>query len=449
MVAILRNLDAIQAGAAALPEALRERVSQARDLARESLDEARRSVWNLQPAALDHATLREALERHLATWSPQTGVRTKFEQKGHPVPLDSALEGELLLIAREALNNVARHAHAATVRVTLLFGPAGLRLVISDDGAGFDTQARGKVATDEHAHGGLGLKGMRERARLLGAWLQVESAPGWGTRVALTVPLAGLRRGIPGNAFLGIVPELATEEVAHVPEADVPLSDATLPHGATAPRVAGSAIEVLLVDDHPALREGLRQALAAVVDVRVVGTAATGREAVALAREFQPDIVLLDLQLREEDGLAVVRQLRGEAVAARIVIFTAHDDDAHVAAALQAGAAGYLRKDTEMPQVVAAIRAVAAGRRVFSPAIADRLRGRAGLLTNPQTSYLTEREREVLALLAEGLRYRAIGLRLCLAEATVKFHVLNLYQKLQSSSRVQALNRAREWGLLR
>jgi DNA-binding NarL/FixJ family response regulator len=206
---------------------------------------------------------------------------------------------------------------------------------------------------------------------------------------------------------------------------------------------------ILLADDHQALREGLRTALEGVASLRVVGAASTGEEALALVRALRPDVLLLDIQLPEGDGLGVLRQLRGEAFATQIVMFTAHDDDAHVAAALGAGATGYLLKDIALPQLIHAIHTAARGRRVLSTTIAARLSGRSGLLVNPHASQLTPREHEVLGMLASGMRNRAIAQRLCVSEATVKFHTLNLYQKLHSSSRVEALNRARQWGLLR
>jgi DNA-binding NarL/FixJ family response regulator len=206
-------------------------------------------------------------------------------------------------------------------------------------------------------------------------------------------------------------------------------------------------ITVVLADDHPATREGLRHALASVDTVRVIGVATVGAEAVSLVRELTPDIVLLDLQMPQGDGLWVLGQLRALGSSARVVMLTAYGGDAQIAAALNAGAVGYLQKDIAIPQLIECIRAVALGHRVFSPAIADRLQGHVGFLVNVQAGGLTPREREVLHLLAAGTRYRGIAQQLSISEATVKFHVLNLYQKLQSSSRVEALNRAREWGL--
>lgn len=475
MLTILRTLEALDASPGAMPEALRERLAQARALARQSLDEARRSVWNLQPAALDHVTFREALETLVTTWSAGSGVRARFEQKGRPAPLAPRVESDLLLITREALHNIARHATATSVNVALQFGPAGLRLLISDDGVGFDVEAftasgqsdgdrsDGSASADEPRNrrltGGMGLRGMRERAQLLGASLHIESAPGWGARVALTLPRAMLEPLRGEYASIGVSPPLERAANSSISVAvDPPLkrmmvADETSGKerpgdDASATPAADNAITLLLADDHPALREGLRQTLSATQGLRVVGVAASAAEAMALARERAPDVLLLDMRLPDGDGLEVVRELRREAISTQVVIFTAHGDDAQVIAALQAGAAGYLQKDIAITDLVNAIRAAAAGRHVFSPTIAARLHGREGLLVNTRAGQLTPREREVLGMLAAGMRYRAISQRLSVSEATIKFHVLNLYQKLQSSSRVEALNRAREWGLM-
>lgn len=488
MLMILRNLDGLEATTQNLPESLLNRVSQARALARQSLDDARRSVWNLQAAALEHATFREALEQYIATWSAQAGVRAKFERKGQPSPLTPHIESELLLITREALQNVARHAAAASVTITLQYGAAGLRLLISDDGKGFDAQARedgpddrvGRMAPgagvgapyrgeDQYdLQSGMGLRGMRERARLFGGLVQIESAPGWGTRIAITVPRTSLEQTsarmpramlnaadvvVGEREGVGAIDTMSGASALSMPLEDAPHEPATdeaAVAGANAEARAGErAITVLLADDHPALREGLRQALDAIPGIQVVGAASTVREARELMSMHQPDVMLLDMRLPDDDSLALLRETRPEATATQVVMFTAYNDDAHVVAALQAGATGYLSKDIATPHLIAAIRAAASGRRVFSPDIAARLRGREGLLVNLQAGRLTPREREILAMLAEGLRYRAIAQRLCVTEATVKFHVLNLYQKLQSSSRVEALNQARQWGLLK
>ncbi|HEX9038664.1 MAG TPA: GAF domain-containing protein [Ktedonobacterales bacterium] len=464
MLTILRTLEALDAEPAALPEALRERLAQARALARQSLDEARRSVWNLQPAALESASLREALEALVTAWGAGAGVRARFEHKGRAAPLAPRVESELLLITREALTNIARHATASSVTVTLQFGAAGLRLLISDDGAGFDPEAlignETRARGPREAPGGLGLRGMRQRAQLLGATLSVESAPGWGTRLALILPRSAMDP-LRGAYATPATPVESDEVEGERPDAGLrpatpvsangahahahPLAGRASSHTADGPE---RVIRVLLADDHPALREGVRQSLGAAPDIQVVGVAASAAEALSLARELAPDVLLLDMRLPDGDGLEVVRHLREEAISTQSVAFSAIPDDAQILAALQAGAAGYLTKDVPMDDLLAAIRAAAAGRHVYSPAIAARLSGREGLLVNTRAGHLTPREREVLDMLAGGARYRSIAQRLSVSEATVKFHVLNLYQKLQSTSRVEALNRAREWGIL-
>ncbi|MGH2517516.1 MAG: response regulator, partial [Ktedonobacterales bacterium] len=207
-------------------------------------------------------------------------------------------------------------------------------------------------------------------------------------------------------------------------------------------------ITVVLADDHPAMREGLRLVLAKAPRLHVVGMAASGDEAMELTRALRPDVLLLDVQMPGEDGLAVLRRLRAEDLPTRVVMLSAHATDANVAEAVRAGARGFLQKDIEAPKLVDAITRIMEGRTVFSPAIAGRLYERAGLLANVHAGQLTAREHEVLRLLATGLTYRASAERLCISVATVKFHTLNLYQKLQASSRVEALNHARDWGLL-
>ncbi len=481
MLSIVRKLEEIEASPHEAPETLHERLRQVRTLARESLDEARRSVLNLPPATLEYATLREALEREVISWSTETGVRARFEQKGHPIPLAPNIQRELLLMTRESLHNVARHANATSVSVVLQFGAAGLRLLISDDGVGFDVQTteRHAITTPSsetsrhsehnarsmrHTDGGMGLRGMRERARLLNGWLQIESAPGWGTRIAVTLPrhaLELIKREYIACHVPPVAMDAATSEVKQTRDDlfigsggsgsfDEPtqVTDRISAPEAETPS-AQKAITVFLADDHPATREGLRQALSATPTLRVVGVASTARETILLVRERSPEVLLLDMQLPDQDGLVALRELRAQAIATQIIIFTAFGDDANVAAALREGAVGYLSKDMPIPQLVEAIQAAAAGHSVFSPNIAARLQGRMGLLVNPHVGRLTPREHETLEMLAQGMRYRAIAQRLCVSEATVKFHAMNLYQKLQSSSRVEAINQARKWGLLR
>ncbi|MGH2515730.1 MAG: ATP-binding protein, partial [Ktedonobacterales bacterium] len=188
VVGILRVIEGSDDEAASLLE-LRAAFGQARALAHQSLDEVRRSVWNLQPAELERQRLPEALRVYLATWSQRTGVEAHFHLTGTPHYLGSGVEADLLHIAQEALSNVARHAMAAHAVVSLQYTSTGLRLAISDDGKGFvpDTELTAPRAAPDRARG-LGLRGMRERARLLGGQLEIERAPGPGTCIVVTAP---------------------------------------------------------------------------------------------------------------------------------------------------------------------------------------------------------------------------------------------------------------------
>src|SRR5207248_3160184 len=159
--------------------------------------EARRAVWGLQPSPLEHRTLGEALEAEVAGFGRRSGVAASFELRGEPLPLDAERATALFRIAQEALHNVEKHAQASRVRVELEFrtegglgpgaGPArgAVLLRVADDGRGFATED-----VQPTADGGFGLTGMRERARLAGGTLEIESAPGWGTRLVVQVPLA-------------------------------------------------------------------------------------------------------------------------------------------------------------------------------------------------------------------------------------------------------------------
>lgn len=202
-----------------------------------------------------------------------------------------------------------------------------------------------------------------------------------------------------------------------------------------------SAIRVLLADDHPVVREGLRGMLTAEPDIEVVGEAASGPEAVALAERLRPDVVLMDLRMPGGDGVEATRRLAGTTV----VVLTTYDSDADILRAVEAGAAGYLLKDTPRAVLADSVRAAAAGETVLAPAVAGRLLGR---IRAEPTEQLSARETEVLALVARGLTNAEIGRRLFLSEATVKTHLLRASGKLGVSGRTAAVTKAIETGAL-
>jgi DNA-binding NarL/FixJ family response regulator len=216
-----------------------------------------------------------------------------------------------------------------------------------------------------------------------------------------------------------------------------------------------SPIRVLLADDQSLFREGLHTLLSLQADLEVVGEAANGAEALRLAAELRPDVVLMDVQMPELDGVAATRRLRAEQPAVRVILLTTFDDDEYVFEGLRAGAAGYLLKDAPSARLVDAIRAAGRGESFLQPSVAakvvaefTRLAGAAAERPAPLAEPLSERELEVLRLVAEGASNKDIAARLFLAEGTVKNHVTNILGKLGAAGRLQAVNRARELGLL-
>ena len=210
---------------------------------------------------------------------------------------------------------------------------------------------------------------------------------------------------------------------------------------------------VLLADDQELVRNGFRLILELEPDLEVVGEAADGREAVRLARDLEPDVVVMDVRMPELDGIEATRRLHGAGSSARVLILTTFDLNEYVYGALRAGASGFLLKDAPSDQLVAAIRTVAEGDELLAPAITRRLiehflRRPPIDAAPPELGELTEREREVLTLVARGLSNAEIGMRLFLGEATVKTHVSRVLRKLALRDRVQAVVYAYESGLV-
>ncbi len=209
------------------------------------------------------------------------------------------------------------------------------------------------------------------------------------------------------------------------------------------------SITILIADDHPIFRFGLQARLSAEPDLAVVAEASTGEEAVELCAIHTPDVVLMDLNLPGMNGIEATRKVRDAAPGSAILIVTMFDDDS-VFEAMRAGARGYLLKDADAEETVRAIRSVASGGAIFSPAVASRLQSYFAAppeILSPAFPQLTDREREVLALLAEGVTNATIAQRLYLSPKTVRNYVSNIFSKLQVADRAEAILRAREAGL--
>lgn len=201
-------------------------------------------------------------------------------------------------------------------------------------------------------------------------------------------------------------------------------------------------IRVLVVDDHPVVRDGLTATINYQTDMSVAGTAASGREAIELFRVHRPDVTLMDLRMPEMDGVTAIVSIRAEFPSARIIVLTTYDGDEDIYKGLRAGAAGYLLKDTPTEEVLEAIRTIHQGRKYVPPSVAIKLADRV------HSTQLTEREIEVLGLIAHGNSNQAIAKALFIVEGTVKAHVTNILAKLNAGDRTQAVTEALRRGIL-
>jgi DNA-binding NarL/FixJ family response regulator len=211
-------------------------------------------------------------------------------------------------------------------------------------------------------------------------------------------------------------------------------------------------LRILIAEDHPLFRKGMISLLSSVPEFEVVGEAATGEEAVVRAAQLQPDVILMDLQMPQLNGIEATRTILQESPSVRILVVTLFEDEDSVFMALRAGARGYVLKDADEEVVVHAIRAVGRGEAIFSPAVASRVL--AYFATSPPGGSppqafptLTEREREILNLIAQGHPNPSIASQLSLSTKTVGNYVSNIFTKLRVADRTQAIMRAREAGL--
>ncbi|EFH88229.1 response regulator [Ktedonobacter racemifer] len=210
-------------------------------------------------------------------------------------------------------------------------------------------------------------------------------------------------------------------------------------------------IRLLIADDHAFYREGVRTMLRDLPDMEVIGEAASGNETESLAEALQPDVILMDIKMPGINGIEATRRILHTSPHMKVLVVTMFEDDDSVFAAMRAGARGYLLKDADQDELLRAVKAVSRGEAIFSPAIAQRMIHYFSAL--PQTASaiafpdLTEREREILLLIAQGESNAAIAKHFTLSLKTVQNHVSNIFSKLQVADRAQAIVRARDAGL--
>ncbi len=388
-------------------------------LARDALEETRRSVLGLQPTPLQYQALPEALASEVATLAKRAGLVSQFYVHGDERPLAPDVAAALFRIAQEAFQNIYRHAAARHVILGLAFEDEAVVLTIEDDGRGF---LPGAVAPADHA--GFGLLSMAARARTMAGDVLITSRPGHGTAVRATLPYAR-----PGGALAAIVRQ-GEQSAAPAPEAH--------------------PIRILVVDDQPVARQGIRRILEGQPDIEIIGEAEDGLSAVEQTGRLHPDVVLLDLQLPGLSGVAALPRLRAAHPGVEVVILTMFDQDEQVFAGLKAGARGYVLKDALPAAILAAVRAASHGDAVLAPAIATRLVARFSVLAQRDVDpdSLTERELEVLRCMERGMPYKEIAVELSITSHTVQYHVTNILQKLAVGSRGEAVAVALQRGLL-
>ena len=204
-------------------------------------------------------------------------------------------------------------------------------------------------------------------------------------------------------------------------------------------------IRILIADDHPIVRDGLSAVLSTQADFAVVGEAGDGNEVLAALADTAPQVILLDLDMPNLDGVQTIERLRIQGAQAKVIVFTAYDTDDKIVAALRAGAQGYLLKGAPRDELFNAIRVVAGGGSLLQPVVASRLMQR---MTQPEQEQLTAREQEVLQQLARGLQNKEIARELHITERTVKFHVSSLLAKLDAGNRTEAVTIAMSRGLV-
>lgn len=399
--------------------------------AREMLDKnqitfARTALENLAEVAKDaHADIRtfilgvrggessgesfiETLKKYIEQFSRHYDivVQLQLPDPAAPCSISGEAQAQLLSIIQEALNNIRKHARASLVEITIEYRSKDIRLTVHDNGRGFDLSKQAELAQDDVHHFGLHI--MAERARVAGGWLQISTAPDQGCTVEVELPCQ-----------------------------EDPLDEKLL-----------SSLRVMIVDDQPLFRNGLRFLLQS-REIQVVGEAADGEQAIRMAAELQPDMIMMDLHMPVMDGLQAAQAIKKQWPAMRILILTVDRAEGVLVESVRAGADGYLPKDMEAGRLFEVIESLMRGEPAFANEMAARTlvnlaRQQGDENLAERFPILTQRQREILTMLAADMTNREIGQHLFLSEAAIKYHVGQIFEALEVKSRQEAILKVRQ-----
>ncbi|BAH46794.1 two-component hybrid sensor and regulator [Brevibacillus brevis NBRC 100599] len=384
-----------------VPDSQVERVDKLVSIAQGSLDDIRKHLHQLSHArARFNQSLSEAFLELTGDFMKSTGVTVNFRVIGSETLVMQKMSICLYRCLQESLTNAVRHGQASVIAVDLYFESQQLRLQIEDNGNGL-----------ESIEFGLGLKGIKERLEQQQGTLSVHSQSGQGTVVIWNVPIQA--------------------------------------------EAGKGSIRLLIVDDQVMIADSLQQILSQQDNFIVVGTASDGQEALEQCERHQPDIVLMDVHMQGMNGLEAILQMKERWPNMKIVVMTTFEDSVQAASALEHGAEGYMLKSTRPKEMMEALKLIYSGGTWLDQLIATRVfeemkRQREQLEKySPNDPYgLTKREREILQLLSDGLRYKSIATKLYLSEGTVRNYCSTLYSKLGVSNREEAIELARTENIL-
>ncbi|CAM2770023.1 hybrid sensor histidine kinase/response regulator transcription factor [Paenibacillus taichungensis] len=379
-----------------------ERLNSLLNLGRKNMEEVRSYVHQIE-SPHEALPLLQSLRKLAEEFQEHANVTVRFHAYGEEYPVTKQAKTALYRCLQESLTNAVRHGNSTEIKVSVQFEPQQTRLEIQDNGRGI-----------EHVREGFGLSAMKERAMNLQGHVAVYTEPGEGTLVTCTLP----RQTEPKD----------------------------------------EVIRLLVVDDQPFIRESLRTLLEEQQDLQVVGTAEDGEQAIELCRQVQPQLVLMDLEMPNMDGISASRKIKELWPDIRILILTTFEDTQQALEAMRSGVDGYLLKSMQPLDLAETIRTVyrrgtlidqGMSHKLFAQLEADNNGDDPSLVKEASSAYeLTPRELEILQFVSKGLRYKSIASKLYLSDGTVRNYASSAYMKLGVRNREEAVEKAREAGLL-